>query len=36
MHWSYADLLALPAWLYPELVDYLNDSAGKGGADAYR
>jgi hypothetical protein len=30
MHWSYGDLLALPAWLYPELVAYLNDSAPKG------
>jgi hypothetical protein len=29
MHWSYADLLALPYWLYPELVEYLNDTAGK-------
>jgi hypothetical protein len=35
MHWSYADLLALPAWLFPELVAYLNDSA-QGTPDADR
>jgi hypothetical protein len=28
MHWTYDDLLALPASLYPELVAYLNESAG--------
>ena len=27
MHWSYEDLMALPASLYPELVAYLNDGA---------
>jgi hypothetical protein len=26
MHWTYDDLLALPAYLYAELVDYLNDA----------
>ena len=27
MHWTYDDLLALPAPLYAELVDYLNEGA---------
>jgi hypothetical protein len=31
MHWTYDDLLALPAPLYAELIDYLNE-----GADANR
>jgi hypothetical protein len=35
MHWTYDDLLALPAYLYSELVDYLNDSA-RGPDDANR
>jgi hypothetical protein len=34
MHWTYDDLLALPARLYPELVEYLNDSAPRGGQHA--
>ena len=27
MHWSYEDLMALPAALYPELIAYLNEGA---------
>jgi hypothetical protein len=30
MHWTYDDLLALPAYLYRELVDYLNDATARG------
>jgi hypothetical protein len=34
MHWTYEDLLALPAYLYSELVEYLNDSASSRTTDA--
>ncbi len=39
MHWSYEDLMALPAALYPELVAYLNegaDDAAREESGAYR
>lgn len=26
MRWSYADLMELPAALYPELIDWLNET----------
>lgn len=29
MHWSWDDLMNLPADLYPELIEWLNDESAK-------
>lgn len=33
MHWSYADLMDLPEYLYEELVSWLNDTKPSVGMD---
>lgn len=33
MHWSYGDLMNLPADLYPELIDWLNETKPAVGLD---